>query len=59
METSGSSGLPLTSFNVEAFLRRLKCLFLRRSIELLNDEVSDTTGDDSSTKAGNKKNTEQ
>ena len=30
LEASGGGGLPMTSFNVEAFLGRLKCLFLRR-----------------------------
>ena len=30
MEVSRSSSAPMTSFNVEAFLGRLECLFLRR-----------------------------
>jgi hypothetical protein len=37
LETSGGSGLPMTSFNAEAFLGRLKCLFLRRLAHLLPD----------------------
>ena len=30
LETGTGGGLPVTSFNVQAFLQPLKCLFLRR-----------------------------
>jgi hypothetical protein len=51
MEVGCSCSASLTCFNVEAFLRRLECLFLRRGIELQNDEVSDTTVDDKNYKS--------
>ena len=35
LEAGGGGGLPMTSFNVEAFLGRLKCLFLRRFERLI------------------------